>query len=187
MHATTIASKSVAGGTPRAAVGTTHAAMSTTADQLEARLRFAREEYARSWSRSRRPQPVERRGDPLRKRPLSPMMLVATDVTEQEDFEQSPLVVRDSSSADARAHAGAQPGSKRQRASPLASGGEPLPTTSRAYSLGFKFGYKPGWKPQATPAAASSGAASSAPPPATRFAADRPPFRSKNVGRCTAA
>ena len=28
MHATTIASKSVAGGTPRAAVGTTHAAMS---------------------------------------------------------------------------------------------------------------------------------------------------------------
>ena len=48
------------------------------------------------------------------------MMLVATDVTEQEDFEQSPLVVRDSSSADARAHAGAQPGNKRQRASPLA-------------------------------------------------------------------
>ena len=114
-----------------------------TADQLEARLRFAREEYARFMSRSRRPFPVERRGDPLCKRPLSPVMLVATDVTEPEDFEHSPMVVCDSSSADARAHAGAQPGNKRQRASPLASGGEPLPTTSSAYSLGFKFGFKP--------------------------------------------
>ena len=146
MHATTIASKSVAGGTPRAAVGTTHAAMFAAAARLEAQLAFARVEYMYAmppWGCSRPPRSVKRRDHP-RKRPLSPMMLVATDVTEQEDFEQSPLVVRDSSSADARAHAGAQPGNKRQRASPLASGGEPLPTTSRAYSLGFKFGYKPG-------------------------------------------
>ena len=187
MHATTIGTKSLPLPAPRAAVGTTLPAMFAAAARLEAQLAFARVEYAMPcYYGSRPPRSVKRR-DHHRKRPLSPMMLVATDVTEQEDFEQSPLVVRDSSSADARAHAGAQPGNKRQRASPLASGGEPLPTTSRAYSLGFNFGYKPGWKPQATPAAASSGAASSAPPPATRFAADRPPFRSKNVGECTAA
>ena len=174
MHATTIASKSVAGGTPRAAVGTTHAAMSTTADQLEARLRFAREEYARSWSRSRRPQPVERRGDPLCKRPLSPVMLIATDATEHQDFEHSQLVERHSSSADARAHAGAQPGSKRQRASPLASRGELLAIQNSTYSLGFKLGFQALVQPPPTPAAARSGAAAFAPPPAPRFAADRP-------------
>ena len=177
MHATTIASKSVAGGTPRAAVGTTHAAMCATANQLEAQLAFARVEYAMPpWGCSRPPRSVKRR-DHHRKRPLSPMMLVATDVTEQEDFEQSPLVVRDSSSADARAHAGAQPGSKRQRASPLASRGELLAIQNSAYSLGFKLGFQALVQPPPTPVAARSGAASFAPPPAPRFAADRPPER----------
>ena len=160
---------------PKVPDGTTHTAMTAAADQLEARLHFVREEYARSWSRSRRPQPVERRGDPLCKRPLSPVMLIATDATEHQDFEHSQLVERHSSSADARAHAGAQPGSKRQRASPLASRGELLAIHSSAWSLGFRLGFQPWVQPPPTPAAASSGAAAFAPPPAQRFAANRPP------------
>ena len=89
--------------------------MTAAAARLEAQLAFARVEYLCSWAASRPPRPVERRGNPDCKRPLSPVMLVATDVTEPEDFEDSPMVVCDSSSADARAHAGAQPSSKRQR------------------------------------------------------------------------
>ena len=70
-------------------------------------------------------------------------MLVATDVTEQEDFEQSPLVVRDSSSADARAHAGAQPSSKRQRWRLAARGGRAANDEQRVHALRQKFGFKP--------------------------------------------
>ena len=71
-------------------------------------------------------------------------------------------------------HAGAQPGSKRQRASPLASRGELLAIQNSAYSLGFKLGFQALVQPPPTPAAASSGAAAFAPPRAPRFAADRP-------------
>ena len=98
-------------------------------------------------------------------------MLIATDATEHQDFEHSQLVERHSSSADARAHAGAQPGSKRQRASPLASRGELLAIHSSAWSLGFRLGFQPWVQPPPTPAAASSGAAAFAPPRAPRFAA----------------
>jgi hypothetical protein len=144
MHATTIASKSVALPTPRAAVGTTHAAMFAAAARLEAQLAFARVEYPMPcWAGSRRPQPVERRGNPSCKRPLSPVMLVATDVTEPEDFEDSPMVVCDSSSADARAHAGAQPSSKRQRWRLAARGGRAANDEQRVHALRQKFGFKP--------------------------------------------
>ena len=143
MHATTIASRSVAPPTPRAAVGTTHAAMCATANQLEAQLAFARVEYLCSWAASRPPRPVERRGNPSCKRPLSPVMLVATDVTEPEDFEDSPMVVCDSSSADARTHAGAQPSSKRQRWRLAARGGRAANDEQRVHALRQKFGFKP--------------------------------------------
>ena len=128
---------------PKVPVGTTHAAMSAAADQLEARLHLAREEYARSWSRSRRPQPVERRGDPLCKRPLNPVILIATDATEHQDFEHSQLVERHSSSADARAHAGAQPSSKRQRWRLAAREGRAANDEQRVHALRQKFGFKP--------------------------------------------
>ena len=56
-------------------------AMFAAAARLEAQLAFARVEYAMPcWAGSRPPRSVKRRDHP-RKRPLSPMMLVATDVT----------------------------------------------------------------------------------------------------------
>ena len=117
--------------------------MSAAAARLEAQLAFARVEYLCSWAASRPPRPVERRGNPDCKRPLSPVMLVATDVTEPEDFEDSPMVVCDSSSADARAHAGAQPSSKRQRWRLAARGGRAANDEQRVHALRQKFGFKP--------------------------------------------
>ena len=143
MHATTIGTKSLPLPAPRAAVGTTLPAMFAAAARLEAQLAFARVEYLCSWAASRPPRPVERRGNPDCKRPLSPVMLVATDVTEPEDFEDSPMVVCDSSSADARAHAGAQPSSKRQRWRLAARGGRAANDEQRVHALRQKFGFKP--------------------------------------------